>query len=252
MELDVHLSLDGQVVVVHDATLDRTTDGCGPVEALSLASIRALDAGSKHSPAFAGERVPTLQEVIDLVIGWPGTRRILIELKGPFSGLPRAIGFPLRAFRLLHPAPFYEKLASAVAALLGHYTAELEASRIVVQSFCRPYLDELRALAPSMKLLYLSASPGSRWLELEDMEGAALQRFDGLSIRHAAVTAQHVAGLRRHHGIVYVWTVDTEADIISAIGLGVDGIITNRPEVAVRLMTKTEVVLEEFTTKHLL
>lgn len=63
LELDVHKSRDGQLVVIHDATVDRTTNGKGNVAEMSLREIQRLDAGSKFDPAFAGERVPTLDEV---------------------------------------------------------------------------------------------------------------------------------------------------------------------------------------------
>src|SRR4030095_8066075 len=62
IELDVQLARDGNVVVIHDWTLDRTTDGSGPVGARSLAELRTLDAGAWFASAFKGERVPTLAE----------------------------------------------------------------------------------------------------------------------------------------------------------------------------------------------
>lgn len=78
VELDVHLTADGEVVVMHDSTVDRTTDGTGAISDLTLAQIRALDAGSWFGPAFAGERVPLLAEVVDLL----GSRlRINVEIK---------------------------------------------------------------------------------------------------------------------------------------------------------------------------
>jgi glycerophosphoryl diester phosphodiesterase len=64
IELDVQLARDGNVVVIHDWTLDRTTDGSGPVGARSLAELRALDAGAWFASAFGGERIPTLAEVL--------------------------------------------------------------------------------------------------------------------------------------------------------------------------------------------
>jgi len=67
IELDVRRSADGQLVVIHDETVDRTTDGQGAVAELSLAELRRLDAGRFHGPAFAGERIPTLGEVLDAV-----------------------------------------------------------------------------------------------------------------------------------------------------------------------------------------
>ena len=68
VELDVQQSLDGELVVMHDDTVERTTDGRGPVGELSLAELRALDAGSWFSPEFAGEQVPLLREVLELPV----------------------------------------------------------------------------------------------------------------------------------------------------------------------------------------
>lgn len=80
LELDVHLSSDGAAVVIHDSTLDKTTDGSGQVRETSLAQLRALDAGK-------GERIPLLEEVID---EFAGRCLLLIELKGAGSEIPTA------------------------------------------------------------------------------------------------------------------------------------------------------------------
>src|SRR5512136_697214 len=69
VELDVQLSADGAVVVIHDFTVDKTTDGTGRVAAKTLAELKALDAGSRFSPQFAGERIPTLAEVFEAIDG---------------------------------------------------------------------------------------------------------------------------------------------------------------------------------------
>ena len=77
-ELDVMLSADGHLVVIHDDTVDRTTDGRGPVRQKTLAELKTLDAG-KFDARFAGERIPTLQEVLDLVAG--NRAFVIVELK---------------------------------------------------------------------------------------------------------------------------------------------------------------------------
>ncbi len=80
LELDVHLTRDERVVVLHDVTLDRTTDGSGPVHLRSAAEVRALDAGGWFATRFARERVPLLHEVLRLARGRPDLH---LELKGP-------------------------------------------------------------------------------------------------------------------------------------------------------------------------
>lgn len=86
IELDVHLSKDGQVVVIHDETLDRTTDGAGFVHEWTLADLQQLDAGSWFDPAFADQKIPALAEVLDLLesLGFQG--RLNIELKRGKNG----------------------------------------------------------------------------------------------------------------------------------------------------------------------
>ena len=84
-ELDVGLTADGHAVVLHDDTLDRTTDGHGPLDHASLAEVRRLDAGSWFSPAFRGERVPLFTEVLD---EFGGVVPIDVEIKAPRRGGP--------------------------------------------------------------------------------------------------------------------------------------------------------------------
>lgn len=79
IELDVHESADGEIIVMHDATVDRTTDGSGAIAEMTLAQLKALDAGSWRGPEYAGERVPTLAEVAQLV---GDGARLNIEIKG--------------------------------------------------------------------------------------------------------------------------------------------------------------------------
>ena len=82
LEVDLHVTRDGVVVVIHDETLDRTTDGRGDVGDLSLEGVKRSDAGGKFAPAFRGERVPSLREVIDLVkTSGNGRVRLDLELK---------------------------------------------------------------------------------------------------------------------------------------------------------------------------
>jgi glycerophosphoryl diester phosphodiesterase len=80
VELDVHLSKDGAVVVMHDFFVDRTTDGAGRVAQKTPAEVKALDAGIKFAPEFAGERIPTLSEVLDVL---EGKLLVNVELKAP-------------------------------------------------------------------------------------------------------------------------------------------------------------------------
>jgi glycerophosphoryl diester phosphodiesterase len=85
IEIDVHLSKDGHVVVIHDQTVDRTTNGSGKVNEMTLDELKQLDAGSWFSDEFAGERLPTLQEVMSLI---DGKKKLLIEIKSGVNTYP--------------------------------------------------------------------------------------------------------------------------------------------------------------------
>jgi glycerophosphoryl diester phosphodiesterase len=79
IEIDMRTTKDGEIVILHDATVDRTTDGTGPVSELTLAQVKALDAGSHEGPGFAGERIPTFEETLQLVRG-TGVK-LLLDIK---------------------------------------------------------------------------------------------------------------------------------------------------------------------------
>ena len=95
-ELDVLATRDGTLVVIHDESVDRTTDGRGAVSDLTLAEIRQLDAGAKFNERFRGERIPTLDEVMKAVRGKVGLN---IEIKE--SGLERKVCELLRSHQML-------------------------------------------------------------------------------------------------------------------------------------------------------
>ncbi len=122
IEVDLHLTSDGEVVILHDGTLDRTTDGSGPVGAQDLAALRKLDAGGWFDPFFAGTRIPTLDEVLDLLVRHDG--RAYLELK---TAPPRAVLDKVQAAGLL--------------------------DRVFFWSFNRDYLLELRQLSPKARIM---------------------------------------------------------------------------------------------------
>ena len=85
IEIDIHLSKDNELVVIHDYTVNRTTNGSGKIAEMTLTEIQSLDAGSWFAPGFAGEMVPTLQEVIEFI---NGEKVLLIEIKGGVAKYP--------------------------------------------------------------------------------------------------------------------------------------------------------------------
>lgn len=209
IELDVHLTADDSILVMHDATVDRTTDGTGVIADLKYADIAALDAGSWFSDAFKGERVPTLAQVLDMV---NGQRTVLIELKWPRNGI-------------------YKNLVTRVVELIRERKAE---SWVIVQSFEYAYLHELRQLAPEItcyQLLYgyISFPPVymNRGFQLGSypiVEGAK-----GLAINYKFLSPALVEKFRNQGWKVVAWTVNDPADMRRVINLGVDAVISDNP-----------------------
>lgn len=198
IELDVQLSRDGVPVVIHDDTVDRTTDGGGAVGRLLLRELRALDAGSWFGPSFAGEAVPTLEEVLD----WAGGRlRLNVEIKAAAAG-------------------------SAVLELLRAFPR----ARILLSSFDHALLVRLRQADPDLPLGFLLDSPFWR----RAVQRAAACGAESLNPRHDHVSGSMVATCHRLGLLVYPWTVDEPGRLERLVRLGVDGAFTNVPAEAVR------------------
>jgi glycerophosphoryl diester phosphodiesterase len=196
IELDVQLTRDGAVVVIHDWTLERTTDGTGAVRDQAFAALRHLDAGRWFAPAFAGERIPTLGEVLAAV--------------------------PLPVNVELKPA--------GVDGLEGHALAAVEAAgalaRVVFSSFDAGILTRLRRLAPAAELAVL-------W-EHDDVDAAAaaIERVAarGLHLRKDIARPEVLAALARTGTPVRVWTVNDPDEFAQLGSAGVEGIFSDYPE----------------------
>jgi len=203
IEFDVHLSADGVPVVIHDFTVDDTTDGRGRVADLTLAQLEQLDAGSSFDPAFAGERIPTLTQVLETC----GNRLLLnIELKDLSlrdSGLERAV----------------------IAQVERHGLND----RVILSSFNPFSLRRAKKIAPHIPvgLLYapnLSLPLRRAWL-------APLFPHEARHPEHSMVDARYMAWAHRRGYRVNTWTVDDPDEMRRLIALGVDSIITNLPDV---------------------
>lgn len=199
IECDVQLSADGVPVVIHDATLDRTTNGRGPVAARSAAELRALDAGAWFDARFAGERIPTLAEVLD----WArGRTRVVVELKqGPVydQRLPERVVEVIRAVRA-------------------------EADTLVI-AFDHEAVRRVGAVEPALLTGVLYAARPLDPVALAWSAGATviLPHWHFATADHVAVA--HEAGL----GIA-PWTVDDAATAAQLFALGVDALSSNYPE----------------------
>jgi glycerophosphoryl diester phosphodiesterase len=203
VECDVQRTRDGRLIVIHDQTVDRTTDGRGTAAALTFEEIRRLDAGSWFGPAFAGERVPALDEVLGLV---RDRAFVFLEIKnGPM---------------------FYEGIEAQVADALRRH-GMLEAA--LVMSFDHPAVRTMRAAAPEVATAIIYNAG------LVD-PAAAARAADADAVcpswslmTPGAVADAHAAGLG-----VFSWTIDEEAALRRCLAWGVDGATSND----VRLLTR--------------
>lgn len=196
LELDVHPAQDGTLVVMHDDTVDRTTNGRGAVASLSVAALRALDAGRKFGPAFAGEPVPLLSEVLALLA--PTCTMLNIEIKA---------------------SPPSQNVPAAVLALLRQYQRERD---YVVSSFDLAALLAVRALTSEVALALIGDGP--RILPLARQHRLPWIHAAWKTVDAPLVAEAHAAGIR-----VNVWTVDEAATLPHWQAVGVDKLCTNRP-----------------------
>lgn len=198
IELDIHLTKDGEIVVFHDATLDRTTDMKGAVHERTVAELKRADAGSWFHESFSGERIPLLEEVFALV---PPGILINIEIKGSYE----------------------RRLEQALAGLLRR-TERL--SNVVVSSFDFKSLAFLKLTEPEVQLGLIYNINMVRHADLAHTLGVPVyslhpnfRRLDRADIRDAVQE-----GLK-----VFPWTLNDEEQIRLAIEYGVSGVITDYP-----------------------
>jgi glycerophosphoryl diester phosphodiesterase len=207
IELDVTLSRDRKLVVIHDATLDRTTDGRGAVRDHTLTELKQLDAGSWFHPMFAGQRLPELTEVLELV---DGRAFINIEIK-------------THAYEPHHPPDAIEK---QIVALVEQKQVR---ETILISSFDIRILEQLLSVPASPVLALLSQHRAdSHTVKLCEY----LKAYSWNPAQHVLTRQQvkrmHAVGIR-----VFPYNVDTPADYRRMRAINVDGVITDDPFIAV-------------------
>jgi glycerophosphoryl diester phosphodiesterase len=221
--IDVRLTYDGVPVVLHDRSLARTTDveelfpDRAPwyVEDLTLAEVRRLDAGSWRSPAYAGERVPTLAEVLQELA--PSPTGIMLEIKdaGLYGGT----------------AGIGDVVVRTLDEVWTPY-ADPTGRQLVVQSFDKAFLHELHLRYPGLRLGLLGSA--------EPADLAELPFADTFLVSHVTLTEPYVeeAHARLPQALVGAWTVDDPARMAELVSLDVDSISTNRPDLLRDLLSE--------------
>ncbi|HBE76559.1 MAG TPA: hypothetical protein DDW65_02070 [Firmicutes bacterium] len=200
LELDVQLSKDGELVICHDEKIDRTTDGHGFIKDHTWPELRKFDAGSWFDMTFAEERIPRLQELLELIQG--SDLLVNIELKTNIFPYP---GIEAKAVRMVRD---FGLARQCIFSSFNHYT-----------------LARISAIAPELKtgVLYEAVlySPWNYALTF----GAAALHPPIYSITPETVAQAKLKGL-----LVNTWTVDEQVEVEKAIIAQVDGIITNKPD----------------------
>lgn len=209
VELDVHQTRDGEVVVLHDPTLERTTTGHGAVGALAWSELSGVTV-----KGTAGEPVPRLAEVLALLR--PAPVGLLLEIKTDVTGAR------------------YPGIEERVLARLGE-AGLLE--RTTIMAFEWAILERLRALAPAVRLTGLLSRRGAERLGGVTAAVARLRALGAhdLGIERTLLTPEAVGAARAGGLTIGVWTVNEPAELRRALAAGVDYVTTDQPDVALRL-----------------
>lgn len=203
IEFDVRMTRDFELVVHHDRSLGRTSDGSGRIWDLTLAEVQAVDAGSWHSRKFAGERIPTLRDVLD---GIPVSVGLNIEVKTD-GDRRREVALP--------------------ESILLHVREARRESSVIISSFDHPFLRRLHRLDPSLRLgaLCVPVRDGLR-------SPSQIARRTGASVficSRTQLRTRHMRDARAAGLAVAVYGVNTPADLAPAVRAGVDAVITDNP-----------------------
>lgn len=204
VETDVHLSRDGELVLIHDHTVNRTTDGRGFIKDMTLAELKTLDAGSWYDPRFAEERIPTLAELLERAKGRVG---VAIEIKnGPI---------------------WYPGIAEKTVHAVRRHGMERQ---VILISFDHLVLREAKTIAPEIAtgILYVGGLA-------DPVAAARAAQADSLNPNWSYVTpelvrAAHAAGLA-----VSVWNPNDLATLRGLNDMGVDSAGTDYPELFAQL-----------------
>ncbi len=214
IEIDVHFSKDSEIIVIHDKSLDRTTNGTGEIEALTLDEIKKYDAGSWFSEDYKNEKVPTLTEVIQTI---NGQCKLLIEIK---DGDER-----------------YPGLEKKIVETVKEHNAE---PWVVVQSFNKNSILRIKEMYPDLITYYLlGRNFNDFYAELSEQirTGQPVEnKFDGVAPHYSALDTNKVDLLHKAGFGIFTFTVNKPADMQNVIELGVDGIITDSPDILKKIL----------------
>lgn len=200
VELDVHLSKDRYPIILHDFTVDSTTNGRGYARDMTLAELKALDAGSKFGAQFAGVQIPTLDEVFEAV-----GKKLYVNVEIKSESLDT------------------DGVEQVVADCIAHHGMN---ERVIVSSFNPLALKRFRAILPTVPIGYLYAPNYTFGTEVIDS-----LPHEARHPEHTLIDAAYMAWAKQHGYRVNTWTVNAPQRAVELRNLGVDAIITDNPDV---------------------
>ncbi len=199
VEFDLHGTADGEIVVIHDPSLDRTTDMHGPIKQTTLETIKQADAGAWFDEQFAGEPVPTLAEALECI-----TDKAIAVLEIKDSLITEAVVEKIREMNVL----------------------ELT----VVISFHSAVLQTVRSLEPRIPTGWLIGSSNEHTHPIQLCQQLGSLGSSLLNVNHQLITAEFAYEVRRRGITLWSWTVDDIERIRQMCAFGVQGITSNHPE----------------------
>ncbi len=209
IELDAMLTADGTPIVIHDQSLERTTSGSGSVASKSVAEIKLLDAGSRFDARFTEEKIPTLEEVFAVV----GNKILInVELKNyasPFDRLPETV----------------------VALVMKKGLSDF----VLLSSFNPIALIKAQRASEEIRRAALTGG-GPKILR------GVVEAFTDYFALHPEVSLVNQRMIDKHHAAgkkVNAWTVNEESEMMKLLSMGVDGLITDKPDIAKRVIELT-------------
>jgi glycerophosphoryl diester phosphodiesterase len=209
IELDAKLSSDGHVIIHHDLTVDRTTNGTGRVCKHSLRELKCLDAGSHFNSTFAGERIPSLLEVFELF-----GDKVLINVE---------------MTNYAHP---HNRLPQKIVRLVRDYNLE---KRVLLSSFNPIALYKARRLAPEIMMGLLVGKHESKMMRRFLISVTPHDAFHPQNdvLDSATILMMHARGR-----LIFVWTVNDEERLHLLFQQGVDGVFTDHPSLAIKSLAE--------------
>ncbi len=206
VELDVHFSKDRELVVIHDFMVDNTTNGHGRVRDMTLAQLKELDAGSWFGETFRGVQIPTLDEVFEAV-----GKKLFINVE------------------IKVEAPDTDGLEQAIADKIAQFDLR---QRVIVSSFDLPVLGRFRQFMPDVPVGFLHSGVPSEAekIKLHDLY------FEAVHPHHSLIDGGYMDWAKSNGYRVNTWTVNDPARAFELRNLGVDGIISDDPDVILKAL----------------